>query len=90
MIKVVYFALVRERLGRAEEEIEAKGVATVGDLLQRLREQGPEYARLLAPENTILVAVNQEYANADDPVSDGDEVALFPPVTGGEEGAVTY
>ncbi|KPV41261.1 hypothetical protein AN478_04120 [Thiohalorhabdus denitrificans] len=82
-MKVLYFAAVREQLGRQEEQIPAEGLQTVGDLLDRLREQGAAHAEALAPERRVLVAVNQEYADANRPLADGDEVALFPPVTGG-------
>lgn len=75
-IRVRYFASLRERLGRAEETFEPAGPLTVGELWRQLNPEVP------LPGN-ILSAVNQEYAGADQRVSDGDEVAFFPPVTGG-------
>ncbi|MEN8260098.1 MAG: molybdopterin converting factor subunit 1 [Pseudomonadota bacterium] len=75
-IRVRYFASLRERVGRGEDEIEAEGVATVADVWTRLNQD------LKLPEN-VLFAVNMDYAGADAPVRDGDEVAFFPPVTGG-------
>jgi len=75
-INVKYFASLRERLGRAEDSIEAAGVATVMDVWARAAGGVP------LPENA-LAAVNMEYAKADSAVRDGDEVAFFPPVTGG-------
>ncbi len=83
MIKVLYFAAIREDLGAGEEQVEAAGVASVGDLLEELRSRGDVHARVLAPERRVLVAVNQEYADTGRSLADGDEVALFPPVTGG-------
>jgi len=83
MIKVLYFAAIREQVGTAQEEVAADGVATVADLLGRLRERGAAHAAALAADRRVLVAVNQEYADAGRAVADGDEVALFPPVTGG-------
>ncbi|MFP4559888.1 MAG: molybdopterin converting factor subunit 1 [Thiohalorhabdus sp.] len=83
MIKVLYFAAVREQLGRTEEQVPAEGLQTVGDLLAHLQKLGGRHAEVLAPERRVLVAVNQEYADANRPLADGDEVALFPPVTGG-------
>lgn len=74
-ITVRFFASIRERLGKAEDRIECQGIGTVADVWARSA-GGP-----LAP-NT-LAAINQEYAGFDAPVRDGDEVAFFPPVTGG-------
>lgn len=75
-ITVKYFASLRERVGRAEDRVEASEAATVGDLWQRL-------AALPDLPGNVLVAVNQEYVDREHPVRDGDEVAFFPPVTGG-------
>ncbi len=75
MITVRYFASLRESLGRERDQLEAGQVATVRDVLRRV---GGE-----AWPSNLLVAVNQEYADQDHPVKDGDEVAFFPPVTGG-------
>jgi molybdopterin converting factor small subunit len=58
-------------------------VATVAELLAWLQSRGPGYAEALADLSALRVAVNQEYALPGDPVGPGDEVALFPPVTGG-------
>ena len=58
-------------------------VATVGALLDWLAARGPKHAAALANRSVVRVAVNQEYAAMDHPVKAGDEVALFPPVTGG-------
>ena len=74
-INVRYFASLRERLGRSQEQVEAKGIVTVADLWRRVASE-PMAA------NT-LIAINQEYAGPDSPVKAGDEVAFFPPVTGG-------
>lgn len=74
-IVVRYFASVRERLGRDSDRIEAAGVASVADVWGRATRE-PLPARLLA-------AVNHEHARLDQAVRDGDEVAFFPPVTGG-------
>jgi molybdopterin synthase sulfur carrier subunit len=75
---------VRERVGVASESVELpKGVATVEALLDWLRGRGAGHAAALREPTAVRVAVNQEYAALDAPVQDGDEVALFPPVTGG-------
>ena len=83
-MKVLYFAWLRQRVGMAEETVEVPDdVTTVGALLAWLRQRSYAHATALADLSVVRVAVNQEYARDDDPVADGDEVALFPPVTGG-------
>jgi molybdopterin synthase sulfur carrier subunit len=74
-ITVRFFASVRERLGKEQEIIDSAGVSNVADVWQRS-------AQTALPDN-LLAAVNMEYARPDQPVRDGDEVAFFPPVTGG-------
>jgi len=84
MIKVLYFARLREQLGTTGEELPAAAeLATVGDLTTILRGRGGIWSELLAEDETILVAVNQEMARPETLIKDGDEVAFFPPVTGG-------
>lgn len=83
-MKLLYFAWLRTRIGRGEEELDVPAdVATVSDLLGWLKGQGAGYAEALARPDLVRVAVNQEFAALDTPVAAGDEVALFPPVTGG-------
>ena len=81
---LLYFAWVRERIGRDSEEIALPAdVRTVAALLDWLRSRGGGYAQALEDLSVIRVAVNQEFAAPDCAVADRDEVALFPPVTGG-------
>ncbi len=75
-IQIKYFASLRERMGRGEDAIPAQEARTVADVWARV-----SGGRAL-PGNT-LVAVNMEYSRLDSAVGDGDEVAFFPPVTGG-------
>ncbi len=83
-MKVLYFAWLRWRTGMAEEEVAPPAeIRTVGDLLAWLRQRSPGHAEALKDLAVVRVAVNQEFARADHPVKAGDEVALFPPVTGG-------
>jgi molybdopterin synthase sulfur carrier subunit len=82
MIELRYFASLRERLGRDQERIDA-GAATVAELRARLRQRGGVWAEVLADDQPLLCAVNQALARPETPISDGDEVAFFPPVTGG-------
>lgn len=83
-MKLLYFAWIRTKVGKTEETVELpKDVANVGDLLAWLRQRSPGFQDALGEASAIRVAVNQEYATPDRPVSDSDEIALFPPVTGG-------
>ena len=74
-ITVRFFAGIREQLDRDHDIIDSKGIVTVLDVWNKS-------ARIPLPES-ILAAVNMEYVKPDRPVRDGDEVAFFPPVTGG-------
>lgn len=79
-----YFAWVREKIGRADEVVSPPPeVATVNDLIGWLSGRGEGYAAAFADLATVRVAVNQEYVKMDHPVAAGDEIAFFPPVTGG-------
>ncbi len=86
-IKVKYFASLRERLGRAEDRLEVEEQASVGALWERVR--GGVASDVGAPgaagppPGAILATVNLEYARAERLLRAGDEVAFFPPVTGG-------
>ena len=84
MLRILYFAWLRERTGRAEETIPVPdGVATVGALLAWLRARDEAGAAAFANPALIRAAVNQAFAQPDTPIAAGDEVAFFPPVTGG-------
>jgi molybdopterin synthase sulfur carrier subunit len=74
-ITVRYFASLREHLGRGEDQVDAAGLSCVADVWSRVCAEP-------LPANT-LVAINQEYASPASAVRAGDEVAFFPPVTGG-------
>jgi molybdopterin synthase sulfur carrier subunit len=83
-LRLLYFASLRERLGLAEEEVVLPaGVTTVGGLMAWQRGRGPAHAAAFADTARVRCAVNQEFAQAEAPVGAGDEVAFFPPVTGG-------
>ncbi len=75
-IRVRYFASLRERIGRAEDSLDAQPDLTVAEVWATLQPDRPL-------DSNTLAALNQEYVEYDRRVSDGDEVAFFPPVTGG-------
>lgn len=80
MIKVLFFANLKETLGC--ERLEVDGLSTVAELRAKLGERSEQWASVLSCGST-LVAVNQAMANEQTAINDGDEVAFFPPVTGG-------
>ena len=82
MIKVLFFAKLREQLGCEGIEMDAREVSTVAELRRQLIELHPRWAAPLDDKN-LIVAVNQTLAKAEHPVGADDEVAFFPPVTGG-------
>jgi molybdopterin synthase sulfur carrier subunit len=83
-VRILYFARLREALGLASEQASLPGqVNTTGDLLAWLRQRGGVWAEHLAEGRAFRVAVNQDMADAFTVLQDGDEVAIFPPVTGG-------
>lgn len=83
-VNLVYFAWVRERIGRGEETLELPdAVVTAGDLLAHLKTLGDEYKVALEHENVIRVAINQEHVDHDEKITGAREIAIFPPMTGG-------
>lgn len=83
-IRILYFARLRELLGLASEQVSLpEEVATAGALLDWLRQRGGGWAEHLAEGRAFRMAVNQDMAEPDTPLSEGTEVAIFPPVTGG-------
>jgi molybdopterin synthase sulfur carrier subunit len=83
LIEILFFARLREQLGTARLEYSpAQTPATVGSLMVELRTQGEVWDAALGADN-ILCAVNQRQAESAQTIAPGDEVAFFPPVTGG-------
>ena len=75
-ITVKFFASLRETIGKADANLNADNINTAADVWNTATDNH-------APVSNMLVAINMEYANLDEAVKDGDEVAFFPPVTGG-------
>ena len=83
-MKVLFFAWLREKAGVGTVSVAPPvGIATVADLIEWLKAENAGYADALSDLAVVRVAVNQEYVTLDHPVSNGDEIAFFPPVTGG-------
>lgn len=83
-MKLIYFAWLREKAGVGEENVTPPETVTdVNTLVNWLRQRGGGYAEAFADLALVRVAVNQEYVTLDHPIGAGDEVAFFPPVTGG-------
>ena len=84
MITILYFAWLRERLGKSEEQLHVPDhVRTVGALIALLCARSAASAEAFAPANRVRAAVNQVFAGLEDAIGPGDEIAFFPPVTGG-------
>ena len=83
-MKVLYFAWVRERIGKAEENIEPPAnVRTVSDLMQWLVARGEEYANAFASPRVIRAAIDHTHVKPDTAIAGAREIAFFPPMTGG-------
>ena len=83
-LKIRYFAWVRERIGKPEEEIEPPaGIATVGDLVAWLTRRGEEYAHAFENPEVIRAAIDRSHVRPDAAIAGAKEIAFFPPMTGG-------
>lgn len=83
-MKVLYFAWLRSKTGTGEESITPPASVTdVAGLIAWLRTQSPGHADAFGDMSAVRAAVNQEYVQTDHPVAAGDEIAFFPPMTGG-------
>ena len=83
-MKLVYFAWVRERIGRAEESVTLPAdVGTISDLIAWLQDRGEEYAYAFENAPHIRAAIDRKHVRHDTPLAGAREVAFFPPMTGG-------
>jgi sulfur-carrier protein len=83
-VRLLYFAWVRERLGRAEESLDPPAnVATVGELLTWLASRGEEYAHAFENVKVIRAAIDHRHVRSDASIAGAGEIAFFPPMTGG-------
>ncbi|MGB6542880.1 MAG: molybdopterin converting factor subunit 1 [Xanthobacteraceae bacterium] len=83
-MKLIYFAWVRERVGKTEEQIDPPAdVATVGELMAWLARRGEEYAHAFDNPKVIRAAIDRSHVRADARIEGAAEIAFFPPMTGG-------
>jgi molybdopterin synthase sulfur carrier subunit len=83
-MKLLYFAWIRERIGRAGETLELPPeIVTVADLVKWLKARGPEYGEAFARPDLVRAAINQNHVKPETPIAGAREIAFFPPVTGG-------
>ncbi len=83
-MKILFFASLKAKVGASSQDVSPPAhVATVIELVEWLRSQGGAYAEAFADLRTVRVAVNQEHAGFEAKIDQGDEIAFFPPVTGG-------
>jgi molybdopterin synthase sulfur carrier subunit len=83
-MKLIYFAWVRERIGKPEEELDLPaGLATVADLVRWLKTRGEEYEHAFENEGIVRAAVDRVHARPEAAIEGASEIAFFPPMTGG-------
>ena len=83
-VKLLYFAWVREKVGKAEEQIELPaGIGTIAELVAWLKQRGPEYAEAFQRSEVIRAAVDRTHVRPAASIVGAREIAFFPPVTGG-------
>ena len=83
-MKLLYFAWVRERVGKTEEVVDVPaGLTTVGDLIGWLAGRGEEYAHAFANPKVVRAAIDRAHVRVDAPIAGAREIAFFPPMTGG-------
>jgi molybdopterin synthase sulfur carrier subunit len=83
-VKLLYFAWMREKIGRAEEVLDLPaGIETIADLIAWLRRRGPEYEAAFARPGVVRAAIDKRHVQPGSALAGAREIALFPPVTGG-------
>ena len=83
-MKILYFSWIKDKLGKSHEEIQLNdNIKTVNDLITMLKKNNENYENVFKDTSSIKVSINMETAKFEDSIIDSDEVAFFPPMTGG-------
>ena len=83
-MKILYFSWIKDKLGKSHEEMQLNdNIKTVNDLITLLKKNNENYADVFKDTSSIKVSINMETAKFEDSLHDNDEVAFFPPMTGG-------
>lgn len=83
-MRILYFSWLKEKIGlNSQEIIKPKSIETVDDLIALLKEKSEKHKNAFSDLNSIKVSVNQEFADLETKIKEKDEIAFFPPVTGG-------
>tara|TARA_B100001123_G_C14649757_1_gene765198 strand:- start:225 stop:476 length:252 start_codon:yes stop_codon:yes gene_type:complete len=83
-MKILYFSWVRDQIGKSSDEFDIPNeINTLSKLIIWLSEKNPKYKKILLSNNTIRFAINHEFADLENEIIATDEIAIFPPVTGG-------
>ena len=83
-MKVLYFSWIKDKLGKSHEEIQIKDkINTINDLIILLKNTNETYKEVFEDTSSIKVSINMEVARFEDSIHDNDEIAFFPPMTGG-------
>ncbi len=82
-MKILYFAWLKDKTGISQENIENKDIKDINSLLKLLSKKYPELKKFINDKNIIRIAVNMKYVTKNIKINDKDEIAIFPPVSGG-------
>lgn len=83
-MKILYFSWIKDKLGKSHEDIQLNdNVKTINDLITSLKQTNENYLDVFKDTSSIKVSINMETAGFEDSINDNDEVAFFPPMTGG-------
>ena len=82
MIDLIYFAWIRERIGKSSERVETRASTVIG-LIEELKKKDVRYSEVFSDLGSFRVAINQELTNFDASITEAKEIAFFPPMTGG-------